>query len=220
MIELKKEGDIYIMTMKAGENRFNGDTLAGINKALDEVEKSSGAAALVTTGEGKFFSNGLDLMWIMAQGPKGALFVEDVVKLFARIMTFPVATVAAVNGHAFAGGAMLATAHDFRVMRADRGYYCVPEIDLKLPLTPGMTALLMARLPKLIAHEAIVTGRRWSAEECLKAGIVDEVAAEADVLPRAIARVAPLAAKHRPTMTALKKGMYEKALAVMNGPQR
>ncbi len=219
MIDLRKEGDVFILHLNAGENRFNGDNLAGINRALDEVENSAGPAALVTTGEGKFFSNGLDLAWIMSQGPKGGAFVADVVKLFARLVSFPVATVAAVNGHAFAGGAMLATAHDFRVMRSDRGYYCVPEIDLKMPLTPGMTALLVAKLPKITAHEAIVTGRRWTADEALKASIVDSVCPEGDLLKTAIAKVLPLASKDRRTMAALKKGMYKEALAVMTGPQ-
>ncbi|HTA32823.1 MAG TPA: enoyl-CoA hydratase/isomerase family protein [Solirubrobacteraceae bacterium] len=109
------------------------------------------------------FSNGLDLDWMGAAPPGGAAEVlHGLHALLARLLVFPTATVAAINGHAFAAGAMLALACDARVMREDRGYFCVPEVDLGLPFTPGMTALLKARLSPVTAHEAMVTGRRYA----------------------------------------------------------
>src|SRR5512144_990919 len=108
--------------MNAGENRFNRPFVDDLNAALDTVEASSGPAALVTTGGAeKFYSNGLDLAWLAGDGQsEGAAFVSDVIRFLGRLMAFTVPTVAAVNGHAFAAGAMMALAHDFRVMRADR----------------------------------------------------------------------------------------------------
>jgi enoyl-CoA hydratase/carnithine racemase len=216
MIDLRRDGDVFILHMQAGENRFNRPFLAALNGALDEVEKSEGAAALVTTGEGKFYSNGLDLTWMMGDGA-GELdaFMGDVHRLFARVLSFPTAAVAAVNGHAFAGGGMLALAHDFRVMRADRGFFCLPEIDLKMPLTPGMTALIQARLPAQTAHESIITGRRYGGTDAEAAGIVDVATSEDEVLPRAIELARGLAEKDRTTMAALKRGLYVDALAVL-----
>ncbi len=64
-------------------------------------------------------------------------FISAVLKFLGRVMGFPVPTVAAVNGHAFAAGAMLALAHDFRVMRSDRGFFCLPEVDINIPPGPG-----------------------------------------------------------------------------------
>jgi len=64
MIDLEKDGDVFVLHMCAGENRFNRTFLDALVAALDEVEKSEGPAALVTTGEGKFDSNGLDLAWM------------------------------------------------------------------------------------------------------------------------------------------------------------
>ncbi|MEW6778220.1 MAG: enoyl-CoA hydratase/isomerase family protein [Bdellovibrionota bacterium] len=221
MIELKREESVFVLHFKSGENRFNREFLTDVNGALDEVEKSQGPAALVTTGEGKFYSNGLDLTWLMGPGAKESVgFVEEVHQLFARILAFPLPTIAAMNGHAFAGGAMLATAHDFRVMRSDRGYYCLPEIELRLPFTPGMTALLTARLPKATAHEAMVTGKRYGAAEAKALKIVDEEAPEAEVLPKAIARAKALAGKDRATLAAIKRGMYASALAVLNAAKK
>ena len=218
MIDLGREGDVFVLRMTEGENRFNPAFLSAVNRALDEVEKSEGPAALVTTGEAKFYSNGLDLAWLSGEDQDAvAAFIGSVHALFARVLAFPTVTVAAVNGHAFAGGGMLALAHDFRVMRTDRGYFCLPEVDIRLPLSPGMAALIAGRLPKQTAHEAIVTGRRYGGGEAAAAGIVDEAVAEAEVLPRAVARAAASAGKDRSTLAALKRGLYAEALAVLEG---
>ena len=221
MIDLKKEGEVFVLHMKAGENRYNREFLDALNAALDEVEGASGPAALVTTGEGKFYSNGLDLTWLMGGGAKDPrAFIEEFHQHLARVLSFPRFTVAAINGHCFAGGGMLMMAHDYRIMRADRGYFCLPEIDLKSPLTPAMTALVSARLSKYAAHESITTGRRYTAEAAKARDIVDEVATEADVLPRAMAVAAEYAKKDSRTMGTLKRGLYEQTLAILNAAKK
>ncbi len=218
MIELKREENVFILHMKNGENRFNAPFIAALNAALDEVERCDGPAALVTTGEGKFYSNGLDLAWMM--GPEcdaPQAFVAQVQALLARWLTFPRITVAAINGHAFAAGAMLALCHDFCVMRDDRGYFCLPEVDINIPFTPGMSALIQARLAPQVAHEACATGRRYAANEAVSLAIVAEATAEAKVVPQAVARAAALAGKTPATLGAIKRGLYatvtEKLLA-------
>jgi len=216
MIELERDGDVHVLRLRAGENRFNPQLFDALDDALDRVEKSEGAGALVTIGEGKFYSNGLDLGWLGGDGAAEAPeFLGRVHRLFARFLAFPLPTVAAMNGHAFAGGAMLALCHDFRVMRADRGYLCLPESDLKLPLTPGMNAVVTAKLSKFAAHEAIVTGRRYGGEECLALRMVHQTAPESELLARAVALARPLAGKDRATQAALKRRLYERELAIL-----
>jgi enoyl-CoA hydratase/carnithine racemase len=216
VIDLERDGDVHVLRMRAGENRFNRAFFDALDDALDRVEKSEGPGALVTTGEGKFYSNGLDLAWLGGDGKaEAAAFLGRVHRLFARMLAFPMPTVAALNGHAFAGGAMLALCHDFRVMRADRGFLCLPESDLKLPLTPGMNAVVTAKLSKYAAHEAIVTGRRYGAEECLALHMVHRTAPEAEVLARAVELARPLAGKDRATQAALKRRLYERELAIL-----
>lgn len=118
--------------------------------------------ALVTTGTGKFFSNGLDLDHLGAHPDDLVPYLARVHALFARLLAMPCATVAACNGHTFAAGAMLALCHDHRIMRSDRGYWCLPEVDLGMPFTPDMNALIPARLPALTAHEAMVAAAERS----------------------------------------------------------
>ncbi len=213
----RREGDVVVFQMDATENRFDPDMLAAWNAALDEVEKTEGPCALVTTGTGKFYSNGLDLDYGMGSGDMSG-YVSEVLQIYARVLTLPCITVAAMNGHAFGAGGQVALAHDFRVMRSDRGYFCMPEIDMGAPLHPGMTAILQARLPKQTCHEVIVTGRRYGGEDALAAGIVQEARPEAEVLPAAIERAAALTDKAKPVLRTLKTDQVRPVLEAFERP--
>jgi Delta3-Delta2-enoyl-CoA isomerase len=217
-VDLKREGDVFILTMQSGENRFNPSFIGDMNQALDQVERSTGPAAVITVGgEEKFYSNGLDLAWLMGEGRKEwKNFVPEVLKFLGRVMGFPVPTVAAVNGHAFAAGAILALAHDFRVMRADRGFFCLPEVDIKIPLAPGMRALIQSRFSPAVFRDLILTGARVGGSEAKERGIVDEAVSAGQVLPRAFALAAGMASKDRQIYRTLKRGMYAEALALLD----
>jgi len=220
MISMRREGDVFVLAMDDGENRFRPASVARWNALLDEVEQTEGPKALVTTGAGKFYSNGLDLDWMLGQAApdEREAYIPSVLALMARVLTFPAITVCAINGHAFGAGGQIAVAHDYRVMREDRGYFCMPELDMGVPLHPGMTALLQARLPHQTAHRVIGEGHRFGGAEALAARIVDAVAAQAEVVARAVAIAAPLAAKAKPAMHQLKRGMYERTLAALALP--
>ncbi len=216
MLDLARHDDVFVLTMKSGENRFNAAFCNALDRALDEVQASSGPAALVTVGEGKFYSNGLDLDWMATAGAEASqACVGHVHRLLGRLLTFPVITVAAMNGHAFAAGAMWTLAHDFRVMRSDRGYFCLPEIDIQIPFTPPMAALIQARLSKFTAHEAMTTGKRYGADEALQRQIVHSVAPEQDVLRSARELAKANAAKSRSTLAAIKKTMFREVLTAI-----
>ncbi|MGW5723500.1 enoyl-CoA hydratase-related protein [Amycolatopsis sp. NPDC003865] len=192
------------------ENRFSPDWLQRVHSTLDEV-----GDVLVTTGGGKFYSNGLDLEWLTAHGDEAAQYVRDVQELFARVLTLPVPTVAAITGHAFGAGAMLAMAHDFRVMRADRGYFCFPEADINIPFTPGMAALIQGKLTPAAAIASMTTGRRFGGSEAVTFGLVDEIASEGEVVKVASARAEVLAGKDRETLGAIKATMFAPAVAAL-----
>jgi enoyl-CoA hydratase/carnithine racemase len=203
-MQIARDGDLLIVDLGSGENRFNRDLVDGLNGALDQLERD-GAAALVTTASGKIWSNGLDLDWMASSGA-GAGFVRDMQRVFARVLLLPVPTVAAITGHCYAGGAMFALAHEVRVMRADRGFFCLPEVDIGLPFTPGMAALVQARIPAgPTLRDVAVYGRRLGGTEAAARGIVDEAVPEAEVLPRALAAARALAGKDRTTLAAIKQ---------------
>jgi enoyl-CoA hydratase/carnithine racemase len=213
VIVLDRQDEVFVLRMQNGENRFNLDSVRELLDALDQVARAEGKAALVTVGEGKFFSNGLDLDWMMQVGAeKAGANVSEVHKLLGRVLTLPCFTVAAINGHAFAAGAMFALAHDARVMRTDRGFFCLPEVDIQMSFTPAMQALITARLPKLTAHEAMVTGRRYTAEQAVHKGIVDHTATEPEVLPQAIELARTHAKQNREPLATIKRDLYAQVL--------
>jgi enoyl-CoA hydratase/carnithine racemase len=218
MSALTREGDVFVLDLGDEENRFNGDSLTALEGHLAEVEAAPAPRALVTKATGKFWSIGLDLDWLGQQGDGVLPFVARLNELLARVLELGVPCVAALQGHTFAGGAMLALAHDERVMRADRGYFCLPEIDIKIPFTPGMTALICSRLPTRTAHEAMTTGKRYGGEEAVSVGIVEEAVAEEAVLTRAIARAAALADKDPATFQTIKQRIYADTLKALRAP--
>jgi Delta3-Delta2-enoyl-CoA isomerase len=215
VIELDQDGSVFVLRMRSGENRFGPQWLAGVNEALDRVEATGGGCALVTTGEGKFYSNGMDLDWLATVPDQAGDYLRAIYRLLGRVLSFPAITVAAVNGHAFGAGALLTVAHDFAVMRADRGYWCMPEADLGLPLTAEYVSLLKAKLPGRTAHEALVTGRRYGGSDALAAGIVQQVAAEDEVLAEAVKIAAGLAGKDRTTLAEHKRLLHGAAITTL-----
>ena len=207
-ITVERTGFVHVVDLGDGDNRFNRTTVDAINAALDDIEAVDGPAALVTTGTGKCYSNGLDLDWLGTGEVDANAFLQDVHALLFRVLRLNVTTVAAINGHAFAAGAMLAAAHDFSVMRDDRGWWCLPEADLGLALTPEMFEVIASRLPKPALAEAVITGRRYTAPEALAAGIITAVAPAEEVLAAAVDIATANAAKDRKVLAVHKALLY------------
>ncbi|GGV24730.1 enoyl-CoA hydratase [Kitasatospora herbaricolor] len=215
MPTLDRQDGVFVLDIGDTENRFHPDWLVSVNALLDEVEQAQGPRALVTAASGKFFSNGLDLEWLFANSDRADEYVGGVQALLARVLTLPMVTVAALQGHTFAAGAMLSLAHDFRVMRADRGFWCLPEAEINIPFTAGMSALIQARLSPLTAHEAMVTARRYGGHDALAAGVVDRTAEEDAVRRTAVAIAAAHTTKAGPTVGTIKTRMYARALEAL-----
>lgn len=186
-----EEGRVALVTLNQGENRFNPGFLESFLEVLEKVEAETEARALVvTSGHEKIFSNGIDLDWlvpvIQGGGHKEAkAFFHSMMTLFRRILLFPMPTVAAVSGHAFAGGAIMCCAFDFRFMRSGRGFFCFPEVDLGIPFLPGMIALITRAMSLQTFEVMQYTGMRLTAEECVEKGFVAEACSHEDLIPRA-----------------------------------
>jgi Delta3-Delta2-enoyl-CoA isomerase len=215
MPSLDRQDNVFVLDLGDGENRFHPDWLTAVSAALDEVEKAEGPRALVTAATGKFYSNGLDLDWLSAHTDHYQDYVVTVHELFARMLSLPVITVAALQGHTFAAGAMFSLAHDFRVMRADRGYWCLPEADINIPFTPGMSALIQSRLTKQAATHTMIGAKRFGGEEAADFRIVDAAVGEDQVLAQAVELAGAHSAKLGGTLATIKERMYAPALATL-----
>lgn len=215
MPSLSQQGDVFLLDLGDGENRFNPDRNGVIEELLGEIESAPAPRALITVASGKIWSNGLDLEWFQANPERVQESLDQTERLIGAFLGAGVPTVAAIQGHCFAAGAMLALAHDYLLMRDDRGYFCLPEADLGLPFTPGMNSLLLNRLPRRTAHEVMVTGRRYGGAEAAAAGVVDEAVPEADLLPAAVERAAGQAPKNPDTLRAIKRRIYAETIELL-----
>ena len=199
----------------SGSGVFNPDVLADTHRQLDAVEADADIKALFMRGEGKNFSQGLDLEYLMANPEIFGSFVTDTMHLAARLLTFPVPVVALVNGHAFGLGAMLVLASDYAVMRGDRGFFCLPEIDIGMTLTVRMNALVKATMSARALRETLLTGGRLTGEQARSLGIVDAVGDESELEALALQVSAPMVGKPRELLAGLKYGLQHQLIDLM-----
>ena len=155
------------------------DTLAGL-------ARNEAAHAVVLTGTGRIFSAGVDLYRLVREGA-GYIdrFVPVMIDAFRELFTFPRPVVAAVNGHAIAGGCVLACACDYRVMARTDATIGVPELKVGVPF-PVM-AIEILRFATSTAHlqELVYRGKTYGVDEAYERGLVDEVVDADQLLARA-----------------------------------
>ncbi|KAI8366502.1 ClpP/crotonase-like domain-containing protein [Choanephora cucurbitarum] len=219
---LSQEGPLFILHLHHKDNRFTTEFCQALLRALQTVEdifvaqKEPTAMALVTVGNDKIFSNGLDLMHAIEYQP----FMDIYLTVLRRFVTFCIPTVAAINGHAFAGGCMLALAHDYRVMRSDRGFMCMNEVDLPSPLSPGMAGLLRYKMSPKTYRDMVLQGHRFTAKEALEQELVDIICPQDQVLPKAkeLALTWAPKAKSGIVYKQLKDEMYRDIVSLLNVP--
>ncbi|MBY6538850.1 enoyl-CoA hydratase/isomerase family protein [Rhodococcus sp. BP-349] len=223
MPSLDRHGDVFVLSLAHAdgvnpENRFHPEWIEQVHTLLDEAEASEGPAALVTVGGGKFYSNGLDTDYLFSHADSIPEYLDLVHTVYTRLLRFPMATVAAVQGHAFGAGAMLALCHDTSVMRADRGFFCLPEVNLGMPFTEGMSTLLAERLPSRTMIDAMTTGRRYGGADALEFGIVQAVAGEDELLSTAVAQAAERVSTRGANLTSIKDSIHVRTLAALSVP--
>lgn len=222
MIDLSREGNVFLLTMNDDENRWNTTFVREFAKALDEVEASEGPAALVTTSATeKFFSNGLDLEWLGSDdkdhaGGDRKAFGPEFMYLMGRIITLPIPTIAAVNGHAFGAGFMCALCHDTRFQRADRGFMCANEVDIGMVIPNAELALFRHKMPMNAYFETVMQAKRWAGPQSLEAGIAQQIEPIENLKAAAIAKAEELSrlGANREVYAKMKEAVYGENAAI------
>jgi enoyl-CoA hydratase/carnithine racemase len=218
MVSLTKEDEVFVLDLGADDSFLTHETMTAISDALDSVAESSGAAALLTVASGNVWTTGFDLEWISARSSDDEE-VQEIIRSLERVITrllrLPVISVAAIQGHCFAGGAIFAMAHDVRMMRTDRGYFCLPEVNLSVPFSDSLATLLQTKLPAATSFEAMLTGRRYGGIQALAAGIVDEALPLEELRSSAFNRAQSLAPLAGRSMQRIRMQMCRQALDLL-----
>ncbi len=210
MIRFERQEGVGIMTMDyQSDNRFNPDFLRAMLDGLDEAEKDPEVRSIVLTGaDPKFFSNGLDLDWLTAHAgnmDEVLGYLKLVNDMFKRWTLYPKPTVAALNGHTFAAGLFMAAHIDFRFMREDRGWICLPEVDINIPLLPGMIAICQATMRPDGFRKLYYTGARLTGPEAVEIGFVEDTKPLEGLLPACVEFADMLGKKKSATYAEMKR---------------
>jgi len=219
-VDYELDEHVAIMSMNSGENRFNFPFFEAINSVLDEIEQNAEVKVLVTkSSDPKIWCNGIDLDWLLPaqkEDPEvGRRFSAEMFGLMRRVLAYPMLTIAAITGHAFAGGAFLSFAHDFRFMRSDRGWLCLPEVDIGMTLGPVFSTLSRRALPLYMFEEMQYTGVRLTAEECLQHHIVKKACHIDDLMDEVMAYAKSLK-KDRELIERMKTATHKESLATID----
>ena len=205
---LEKKGKVFVVTLNnpSTGNAINTESLSAHKEVLAELEEVDyNSAVVLTSSDPKSWCVGLDLDWISAQNFKefGEIFCE-VEEVFCRWALLSLPTIACITGHCIAGGAFLSSVMDFRLMRADRGWFAFTEIDVKIAPSPKLYLMADLLSNKQAVRELMLTGRRIGGDEAQKLGLVDESHLQEKLLPRAMEFANQLSQKDLKTYRTIK----------------
>jgi enoyl-CoA hydratase len=200
MIDVKTEDGIATVTIRYGKaNALDIALCEGLAKCFEDL-RASDARAVVVTGQGRIFSAGVDLLQVTAGGVDYVRkFLPTLHRLYDAVFFHPRPVVAAINGHAIAGGCVLACCADRRIMARGGGRIGVTELLVGVPFPALAFEIMRFAVPRRHLPEFTFGGATYDVEAALAHGWVDEVA-EADALPQravaaaqSLARLSPLA---------------------------
>ncbi len=205
MIHREDRDGLAVLRMEHGKaNAFDVEFSHDLRQAFEQAHD---AKAVVLTGTGSIFSAGVDLFRVI---DGGAAYIEQFLPAFdgvlAEVFRFERPVIAAMNGHAIAGGCILACACDHRIMASGRGQVGIPELAVGVPFPAFALEIVRFAVPSHHAQEVIYTSKTFGPEESAQRGLVDRVVAPEQVLAAALETASALA-NVPPDVFALTKRM-------------
>jgi enoyl-CoA hydratase len=194
MIETERHGNISLLRLHHGKaSALDLEFLNALETTLQR-EAESDCGAIVITGTGSIFSAGVDLYRVL-EGKRAYLeqFLPALDAALESLFDFPKPAVAAVNGHAIAGGAVIALACDHRILVRGKATFGVPELKVGVTFPPLPLEIVRSALAPSVASEMILGARNFGADECLARGAVHELCEPHELVARALAAANELA---------------------------
>lgn len=218
MIELTHRGNVTVLRMAHGKaNALDLEFCEAVTSQLDECQRSTSTGALVLTGTGRMFSAGVDLLRVVDGGaPYVRLFLPAVNRTFRRLFAFSKPVVAAVNGHAIAGGCVMACAADARLMAREGGRIGIPELLVGVPFPVVPLEIMRVAVPPQHIQSLVYRGLTLAADEALQHGLVDTVTDPDRLLDEAVALAQSLAALPASAFALTKAQLREPSLQRMS----
>jgi len=221
IIKWEKDQTVATISMCNGANKQNLDFVNAMNQCFDEILTDSEVSSIILTStDEKNFCQGIDVEWLgqkMNEKDFDSIksFMYGMNGIFKRILFMPVPVIAAINGHAFGNGAMLACTCDFRFMKKDRGFFCFPEVDISIPFLPGMIHFVRKAIPEYKFNEMILSGKRVGAQELEDNHVIIKASENRETLDQDTLEFAKTFVKKRGIFGELKQRMHKNIIEVM-----
>jgi enoyl-CoA hydratase len=213
MIDIKTQAGIAVLTLTHGNaNALDIELCEALTARFQEL-RNSDAKAVVVTGQGKIFSAGVDLKRLSEGGAAYVRkFLPALHKLYDTVFYHPKPVVAAINGHAIAGGCVLACCADRRIMAREGGRIGVTEMLVGVPFPALAFEIVRFAVPPRYLSEFTLSGATYETDTALQRGWIDEVAEPGELIEDAIA-VAQELALLSPAAFAQTKMQFRQAVA-------
>lgn len=190
-ITLSSDSSAGILTMHQGaDNAFNGPFLDEIIENLEEVKKNDLYRTLIITSSlDKSFCTGYDLGWWMGNAKEeGVLenFFKKMNYMLRMLCLFPKPVIAGINGHIFGQGIFFAGCMDYRIMREDRGWVNLPEVNINIPFVPSQIGILREILPPASMRDMAFLGKKYTPPQAKDLGYIDELCPLDEIMNKAL----------------------------------
>ena len=207
---------VYLLTFTSPpDNRLTAAFNATFHLALDILALRFPPGVLITTSSiTKFYSNGLDYENAIKTP---SFFPDSLFPLWRRLITYPMPTIALLNGHAFAGGLMMAMFHDYRFMNPHKGFLCLNELDFGAELRPPMASVFRVKLDMTTFRNMVLESRRYPALEAVKSGIVDGVASGLEDVLKFVEEMKLVTKGQSKSYGRIKEELYREAVRDLDG---
>jgi enoyl-CoA hydratase len=216
MIEFNRRGGIAIVTMVHGKANALDIEFCDALTAQFEALRGSDAQAVVLTGQGKMFSAGVNLIRLSEGGAAYVRrFLPALHRLYDTVFFFPRPVVAAVNGHAIAGGCVLQACADRRIAARDGGRIGVTELLVGVPFPPLAFEVMRFASPPRYLADGMFSGATFMPDVALARGLVDELTDGPAMLDRAVAAAETLAALSPPAFAQTKQQIRQSVADAM-----
>lgn len=211
---VSKDDNIATLTLSKGKvNALNEPAIEQLNSSLIELENDETVKAVILTGQGNFFSFGFDIPEFLSYSKDSFIkFLTKFTDLYMYLFLFPKPVVAALNGHTMAGGCMLATACDYRIMVSGKAKIALNEIGFGSTVLAGSVEMLKYCVGQKNAQTILYGGSLFSADEASLLGLVDKVSSQDALMVEAETAARNLAGKDSAAFRNIK-GILRKPIA-------
>ncbi|MFH1699807.1 MAG: enoyl-CoA hydratase/isomerase family protein [Candidatus Zixiibacteriota bacterium] len=206
-VEISEYENIATVMLRRGKvNAFNEEAVDDMQEAFNSLASRSEIKSVIFTGHGKFFSFGFDVPELNQLPPEDfKRFLMKFATLYNTIYTFPKPTVAAINGHAVAGGCMLSIMFDYRIIIPDYAKVSLNEIAIGVPVFAGSIDVLKGLVGQRNAETILLTGDMYEPPQALTLGLVDKITAPSMLMEGARNKAHELGSKRSPAYSIIKE---------------